>query len=132
MRLAAGLPPSGSAPRMRLCMVVHAYYPLAETRVEREAAAARDEGFEVTILALRGPGETAHEEFDGTHIRRLPLAHRQGATFGRIVFEYLGFFMLASLWLAVRTLRRPFNIVHFHNPPDFLVAAGLLPRIRGA
>ena len=38
MRLAAGLPPSGSAPRMRLCMVVHAYYPLAETRVEREAA----------------------------------------------------------------------------------------------
>ena len=34
-------------------------------------------------------------------------------------------------WLAWRSMRRPFAIVHFHNPPDFLIIAGLLPRAIG-
>lgn len=113
-------------------MVVHAYYPLAEPRVQREARAARDAGFDVTVLALRGPGEAARERVDGISVRRFPLRHTRGAGLLRIGYEYLGFCALATLWLAVRAWRGRLHVVHVHNPPDFLIIAGLLPRIRGA
>ena len=115
-----------------LCMVVHAYYPLAEVRVQRESLGAREAGYEVTVLCLRGAGEAASEDIDAIHIRRMPMKHVRGAGLGRILFEYLGFCLLAGLWLARRSIRRPFDIVHVHNPPDFLVASGLIPRARGS
>jgi glycosyltransferase involved in cell wall biosynthesis len=113
-------------------MVVHAHYPLAEPRVQREARAARDAGFHVTVLALRAPGEARKEQVDGISVRRLSVRHVRGGSFGRMMWEYLSFCLLASVWLALRAVRRPFQIVHVHNPPDFLVLAGLIPRWRGS
>jgi glycosyltransferase involved in cell wall biosynthesis len=109
-------------------MVVHAYYPLAEPRVQREAAAARDLGFEVTVLALRGPDEPREERIDGIDVRRLSLTHKRGAQIRRMVFEYFAFTIMAAGWLGWRSLCRRFDIVHFHNPPDFIIVAGILPR----
>lgn len=54
-------------------MVVHAYYPLGETRVEREARALVDHGYEVDILCLRDAGEAAFEGEAGINIYRLPV-----------------------------------------------------------
>ncbi len=113
-------------------MVVHAYFPLAEPRVQREAAAARDAGFAVTVLALRGDGEPARETVDGIEVHRIRLSHRRGAGLGRILYEYVAFCLLASMQLAAWSARDPFDLVHVHNPPDFLILAGLLPRARGA
>ena len=113
-------------------MVVHAYYPLGEPRVQREAAAARDLGFEVTVLCLRADREPARERLEGVHVRRVRLRHRRGAGLAVMLFEYLAFCSLASMWLGTQSVRRPFDVVHFHNPPDFLAVAGLLPRARGS
>jgi glycosyltransferase involved in cell wall biosynthesis len=113
-------------------MVVHAYYPLAEPRVQREAHAARDAGFDVTVISLRRPGERRDEVIDDIRVHRFGLGHRRGAGLGRMVFEYLMFCAVATPWLAARSVRRPFGIVHFHNPPDFVVAAGLFARARGS
>ena len=44
--------------------------------------------------------------------------------------EYLGFFVLAAAWL-LRGLIQPYDVVQVHNPPDFLLAAALIPRLRG-
>lgn len=112
-------------------MVVHAYFPLGEPRVQREAAAAAA-AFDVTVLCLRTGEEPASEVVDGIAVRRLGVAHVRGAGLGRILFEYLAFGVLAGLWLAARSVRRPFAVVHFHNPPDFLIACGLIPRLRGS
>lgn len=113
-------------------MVVHAYYPLAEPRVQREAGAARDAGFDVTVFALKGATELPEEAVDGIRVRRVGLAHRRGAGLRRMLIEYISFCAAASWWLAAHSLRHPFDIVHFHNPPDFLLVAGLLPRARGS
>src|SRR5207302_310643 len=61
--------------RARICMVVHAYYPIGEPRVQREARAARDAGYEVTVVCLRKRGEPAREMVDGLDVRRLRLRH---------------------------------------------------------
>jgi hypothetical protein len=42
-------------------MVVHAYYPLGEIRVQREAKALIDAGFEVDVVCLRRPDEPARD-----------------------------------------------------------------------
>ena len=113
-------------------MVVHAYYPIAEPRVQREARAAREFGYGVTVICLRGPGEASREQIDGVDVRRLRLRHSRGAHLGRFVFEYLAFAVLATLMLAPAAARRTYRVVHVHAPPDFLVVAGLLPKLRGA
>jgi glycosyltransferase involved in cell wall biosynthesis len=118
--------------RPTICMVVHAYFPLGEPRVQREARAAREAGFDVTVFALRGEDEPREEMVDGIRVRRAALDHRRGAGLARMVFEYLAFGELALFWLAWHSMRRPFAIVHFHNPPDFLIIAGLLPRAIGS
>lgn len=117
--------------RPRLCMVVHAYYPLAEPRVQREARAARDAGLEVSVLALRGAGEAAREVVDGIQVHRLPLSHRRGSRTVRMLFEYVAFAALAAIWLTRKSITKPFAVVHVHSPPDFLVIAALTARLRG-
>jgi len=113
----------------RLCMVVHGPYPLGEPRVEREALAARAAGWQVEVLATRRAGEAAEEQVDGVLVRRLPIEHRRGAGFAAALREYVGFTCLATRELA----RGPWHeVVHVHAPPDFLIGAAFVPRLRGA
>jgi glycosyltransferase involved in cell wall biosynthesis len=114
-------------------MVVHAPYPLAETRVEREAHAALDAGFEVDVVAMQSPGEPAEERAaDGSRIFRLPVSRSRGAGIGVVVQEYLGFTGRATRRVAALHRGRPYGVIQVHNPPDFLIAAGLVPKVRGA
>jgi glycosyltransferase involved in cell wall biosynthesis len=113
-------------------MVVHGPYPVGEPRVAREAAAAIAAGYEVDVVAMRRPGEPQRESVDGAHVLRLPLAHRRGAGLLGMVVEYVGFAALASCVMTALMLRRRYAIVHVHNPPDFLIVAGLIPRALGA
>jgi len=110
-------------------MLVHGPYPLGEPRVEREALAARAAGWKVDVLATRRPGEPAEESIDGVRVIRLPLEHRRGNGLVGALREYAGFAALATRRLARGTR---YDVVHVHAPPDFLVVAALLPRLRGA
>lgn len=113
-------------------MVVHGPYPVGEPRVAREAAVACAEGFAVDVVAMRRKGEPAREVVDGVGVVRLPLEHRRDTGFARVVVEYVAFTLAVSLVVALRHLRRRYDVVQVHNPPDFLVTAALLPRLMGA
>jgi glycosyltransferase involved in cell wall biosynthesis len=113
-------------------MVVHAYYPLAEPRVQREAQAASNAGYEVTVVALRGTGESAADVVDGVRVRRLPLRHRRGASLPMLALEYLWFTVLATVEVARLGRERRLDVVQVHAPPDFLVVSALPARRRGA
>jgi glycosyltransferase involved in cell wall biosynthesis len=101
-------------------------------RVARQVRAALRAGFRVDVVALRGQGEPARETIDGASVLRLPIEHRRGAGMLRLVLEYTGFVLLASIVVASRMPRRRYDVVQVHNPPDFLVAAALPPRLFGA
>ena len=112
--------------RPRLCMIVHGPYPIGEERVLREARAAVAHGYDVDIVAMRQPGEEAQERVEGCRVFRLPVAVGP-RTKSRVAYEYTAFLLLATGWL-LRSVARPYAVIQVHNPPDFLLAAGLLPR----
>ena len=112
-------------------MIVHSDFP-DDVRVAREVGAAADAGFDVTVVALRREGQLRHEHVAGADVYRLPISHGRGVSALRLAVEYLGFTALATLQLAKLTLRRRFDVVQVHNPPDFLIVAALIPRLRGA
>ena len=115
----------------RHCMVVHAYYPLGEVRVQREAEALIDHGYEVDVICLRIPGEAASDLYNGVNVYRLPVRrHKRRRTWVQFL-EYLMFFTLAFCKLTVLHLRRRYNVVQLHNLPDFLVFAALVPKLMG-
>jgi glycosyltransferase involved in cell wall biosynthesis len=117
-----------------MCMVVHGPYPVGEPRVSREAAIARDAGWHVDVISLIRDGEPTHELVDGIHVVRLRMSHRRGTSLVRMMMEY-GFFVLAAgTLLAARSPRKKkrYDIVHVHAPPDFLIAAALIPKVFGS
>ena len=118
--------------RPRHCMVVHAYYPVGETRVQRQAMALVDRGFDVDVLCLRDRGEARRETVDGVNVHRLPLGRHRDRGFVWQMVEYLVFFGLAMAVLTGKHLTRRYRAVQVHNLPDFLVFCALVPRLTGS
>jgi len=116
--------------RKRHCMIVHAYYPLGETRVEREAAALIDRGYQVDILCLRHPCGEAEECHRSAQVYRLPVQRNKDSLLQQFL-SYVHFFILAAFKVAQLHRRQPYDTVQVHNLPDFLVFCALVPKLQG-
>jgi glycosyltransferase involved in cell wall biosynthesis len=123
--------PNSDSPK-RHCMVVHAYYPHNETRVEREAHVLRDRGYQVDVICLRDENESPTENLNGIDIYRLAVRRHKGKGALVQLLEYLHFFVLAFWKLSLLHQKRRYRVVQLHNLPDFLVFAGLGAKVAGA
>ncbi len=118
--------------RPRHAMVVQAYYPFAETRVEREAKALLNHGYAVDVICLGRPGQPAVELVDGVEVHR---ALTRSPKTERPTEQFLGYltFMAAAMFKLARLHReRHYRTVQAHNLPDFLVFAALVPKLSGS
>jgi glycosyltransferase involved in cell wall biosynthesis len=111
-------------------MVVHAYYPLAETRVQREAETLVRAGYQVDVICLRGEGERARERHGGVEIYRLPVRLNKKSLAHQLV-AYIKFLTLATVEVSRLQLRHRYSSVQVHNLPDFLVFCSILPKVQG-
>lgn len=121
-----------STSSIRHCMIVHAHYPLGEPRVEREAQALINGGYEVDVLCLRNANELLFEVVDHVTIYRLPVKRDKNRGRAAQMLEYLSFFILVFLQLFTLYPRRRYRTLQVHNLPDFLVFSTLLPKLFGA
>jgi glycosyltransferase involved in cell wall biosynthesis len=113
-------------------MIVHNSYPLAEPRVEREAQALIQRGYEVDVLCLRRLDEIQFEVVDGVNIHRLPVRRDKRRGFAAQFLEYLAFFILVFFKVFSLHSSRKYETVEVHNLPDFLVFSALWPKLTGA
>lgn len=104
----------------------------SDARPRREAEALLKSGMEVDVICLR---QTANdpkcETVAGVNVRRVPLRHRRKGKLN-YVFQYGFFIGFCAGILALRSLRRRYDLVHVHNMPDVLVFSGLFSKLRGA
>ena len=91
------------SPKKRHCMVVHAFYPLAETRVQREAEALIANGYEVDLICIRFPNDPLEEVVRGVNVYRVPLKRNilLPGFAGRMLAYLL--FLLAAMFRLMRT-----------------------------
>jgi glycosyltransferase involved in cell wall biosynthesis len=117
----------------RVCMITHSFYEV-DNRVTRYAEALAQRGDEVEIVALRRDLKTPAEEvIAGVKVHRLQT--RAGKREQRKMdyfWPLLRFLFVSSFWVARRHRRKPYDLVHVHNIPDFMVFAAWYPKLTGA
>lgn len=123
-----GAPRTAGAPAPVVMLLENLSYP-EDTRVRNEAEALQRAGHDVTVLAPRAPGQAGREIVEGVAVRRYRLPGSGGTPLG-----YLLEYAVAHVQLALRLLdelRSGARVVHLHNPPDTLIALGLIARLLG-
>ena len=117
-------------PPPRIAVVRHQRYP-ADHHLLRSVHALRDAGFDVEVICVHEPGRPRHERSDGVTVLRVLFPHRRHSLL-RYLVEYTTLPILAAVVVAARSLRRRYDYVEIDTPPDWLVLAGLIPRMQGS
>jgi glycosyltransferase involved in cell wall biosynthesis len=104
----------------------------SDARPRREAETLVKSGMEVEVICLRqNPNDPPFENVSGVNVRRVPLKHRRKGKFNYLA-QYAAFIAFCGVTLAVRSLRKRYDLVHVHNMPDVLVFSAVVPKLRGA
>jgi glycosyltransferase involved in cell wall biosynthesis len=113
-----------------VCIVVQNVYDI-DPRVRRKAEALVDAGYSVDVLALRGANDRKVYTLNGVTVRTIALGKKRGSL-ARYFFEYLTFFMWATVRVGIQMRSRSYVLIDTNSLPDFLVFCGCLARWQGA
>ena len=102
-----------------------------DPRIRRESETLAGHGYEVNFLALAEGNEPKTYTKEGVNVIELKMRKHHGANSFSYLLPYLKFLGLAFLHCSRLFLERKVDVVHVHNMPNFLVLAGLLPRLFG-
>lgn len=114
----------------RVAMVSFSLFPF-DPRPRRAADALFGQGMIVDFFCEGEKTAPKREVVNGINVWRLPISHGRGGKL-RYAYEYSAFILMASAFLALRSLRRRYDLVYVHNMPDVLVLSGLIPKMLGA
>jgi len=115
----------------KICMVAYTYY-LNDPRVCREAEALLRQGMRVDCFCLREKGYCKQEVVNGVHIYRLPLRKYRGSSTIKYISAYILFLLLTFFAVSFFYIKRRYSVIQFHTLPDFIIFAGIIPKICGA
>ena len=113
-----------------VCMVAYTDYT-GDARVRREAETLAAHDFRVRCLTTRNGGAPKTYALDGVNVQELNVSKYRGKSTRAYLSSYLKFLAAASVECARMMARGELDVVHAHNIPNFIVFAGLLPRLAG-
>jgi glycosyltransferase involved in cell wall biosynthesis len=87
-------------------------------------------GVNIDLICLRDGGEPAHE-LVRINVTRVPVKRQRGGRLGYLG-QYAAFLLTSFFYLASRSLRPRYDLVHVHNMPDVLVFSATVPKLLGA
>ena len=114
----------------RVAMVMYSTYP-ADPRPRRAAETLLKEGMSVDLVCLQDGDSPRRATRDNFDIIRVPLTHKRGGKLS-YAYKYSAFIFISAGILAVRSIKRRYDLVYIHNMPDILVASALVPKALGA
>ena len=122
-------------------MLVENHFP-RDPRVRNESALLREEGYDITVICLKRPGEKFTEIVGGIRVYRIPKVEffqkapaenqtpfQRRLTKLKALVGYVGeyaYFTFGCLVMSLyAAMRHGVDVVHAHNPPDTLFLAAL-------
>lgn len=111
-------------------MVMFSSYP-ADPRPRRAIETLLKEGMSVDLVCLEDGDGPWREKRDSLEVIRVPLTHKRGGKLS-YAYKYSAFIASSAGILAIRSLKRKYDLVYVHNMPDVLVASALVPKLMGA
>jgi glycosyltransferase involved in cell wall biosynthesis len=112
-------------------MIAYTSYP-SDARVRREAETLTATGeYAVTFLTLQEKDTARSYEIENVKIIELNVKKYRGHNKINHLKSYLKFLFLAFCKCGSLFFTRQLDVVHIHNMPNFLVLAGVLPRLFG-
>lgn len=115
---------------MKVCMVAYAYYD-GNARIQQYAKALVLRGDKVDVIALNQGTAPKLETRDGVNIYRVQTRERRGERFQTYVLQVLTFMLRSFFSLAKSQFKNPYDLIHVHSVPDFLVLSALIPKLCG-
>jgi glycosyltransferase involved in cell wall biosynthesis len=115
---------------MRVGMVAYAYYE-GNRRIEQYANALVTRGDQVDVFALNRGGDPALETLDGVNVYRAQSRKRRRENFPTYVLQVAMFMARSFFFLAKKQFQNPYDVIHVHSVPDFLVFSALVPKLFG-
>jgi glycosyltransferase involved in cell wall biosynthesis len=112
-------------------MLVYAYYE-SDTRVQQYVSALVERGFHVDIISVRRKGQSRQSDLGNVSVFRIQERVINEKGLFTYAFRILCFTLRAALFLARRHRVQPYQMIHVHSVPDFLVFAALIPKLQGA
>ena len=116
---------------MRICLLAYTFYE-SDFRVLRYAEALAKRGDQVDAIVLRSPTRGSHEEINGVHVYRVQRRLRNEKGKFSYLFRIIKFFFKSGMFLSWLHMKHPYDLVHVHSVPDFLVFAAIFPKLFGA
>jgi len=113
-------------------MIALTDYP-GDQRVRREAEALVARGDEVDVISPLTPSIGSRRSIDGVNLHptgRLRRDEKLG--FAEYLSRDLAFLIRATVKALRLHRRRPYDVMHVHTMPDYLVLAALGPKLMGA
>jgi glycosyltransferase involved in cell wall biosynthesis len=103
-----------------------------DARVRREAETLyRSEKFKVSILTLKAGSRPRHFNLNGVQVIEVNQRKYEGQKKSRYIISYFHFLIRCFAICTWMFLKRQIDIIHIHNMPDFLIFAGIVPRLLG-
>ncbi len=111
-------------------MIAYTPYEM-DARVKRAAEALAERGHQVDVFVISKDGVRPASDTGLLRFHRLRMRKQRTAA-ARYVVEYGSFAAWAFALVTTFQLRRKYDVVYVHNMPNFLVFAGLVPKLAGA
>lgn len=117
--------------RKHVCMVAYTAYPY-DARVRREAETiASLDGYSVICFLPKSGATAVSTVLNNVSLIELRTRQYQGKSKLKYLISYLQFTCFAFLACIRLLVQGKIDIVHVHNMPNFLVFAGLVPKLFG-
>jgi len=114
----------------KICIIVHSYY-LRDARIQREAETLIEAGHSVDVICLKESRASHKEIHKDVMIYKLPVYRNRGTKL-RYFLEYGIFFFLSIFTVGFFHIIKHYDVILIATMPDFLVFAGIIPRLFGA
>jgi len=112
-------------------MLSYSFYR-SDTRVQQYARALAERGDEVDVLALRREGDPTEEIMDGVKVLGIQSRRRNERGPFAYLYRIVRFLIRCLIILTRQHWVNPYDLIHVHSVPDFLVFAALIPKCSGA